>query len=331
MPEVKTVPVLGKSPLPRLWLAPMAGYTDAAMRRLCHRMGAEASVSEMISAKAVVYRDKKTVALGHTTADEGPVLLQIFGSEPGVMAEAAAMLAEGYCGSAPAGIDINMGCPVPKIAGNGEGSALMRTPALCEAIVAAVRAALPKDLPLTVKLRLGWDAAHISLPEVADAVVRGGAGAVFVHGRTRAAMYSGEADWAPITALAARLPVPVIGNGDIADAGTALRRFTESGCYGVMVGRGAVGNPFLFREIAALTAGKPLPPPPTRRERVEVALLHLCDAIAEKGEGCAVRESRKQIAAYIHGMAGAAAVRAAVNAATTYREVEAVLLPLAEE
>lgn len=308
----------------------MAGYTDAAMRRLCHRMGAEATVSEMISAKAVVYRDKKTVALGRTTPEEGPVLLQIFGSEPAVMAEAAGMLAEGYCESIPAGIDINMGCPVPKIAGNGEGSALMRDPARCEAIVAAVRAALPGDLPLTVKLRLGWDSAHISLPEVADAAVRGGAAAIFVHGRTRTQMYAGEADWEPITALAARLAVPVIGNGDIADADVALRRLRESGCHGIMIGRGAVGNPFLFREIAAALRGEVMPPP-TRRERVETALAHLEDAIRDKGEACAVREARKQIAAYIHGMNGAAAVRAAVNAATTLREVEAVLLPLAEE
>ena len=308
----------------------MAGYTDAAMRRLCYRMGAEATVSEMISAKAVVYRDKKTVALGRTTPEEGPVLLQIFGSEPAVMAEAAGMLAEGYCESIPAGIDINMGCPVPKIAGNGEGSALMRDPARCEEIVAAVRAALPAHLPLTVKLRLGWDSAHISLPEVADAAVRGGAAAIFVHGRTRTQMYAGEADWAPITTLAARASVPVIGNGDITDADVALRRLRESGCHGIMIGRGAVGNPFLFREIAAALRGEVMPPP-TRRERVETALAHLEDAIRDKGEACAVREARKQIAAYIHGMNGAAAVRAAVNAATTLREVEAVLLPLAED
>ena len=318
-------------PLPRLWLAPMAGYTDTAMRRLCHRMGAEASVSEMISAKAVVYRDRKTVSLGRTSPEEGPVLLQIFGHEPAVMAEAAGMLAEGYCGSVPTGLDINMGCPVPKIAGNGEGSALMRDPALCEEIVRATRAALPSHLPLTVKLRLGWDSAHISLFEVADAVLRGGASAIFVHGRTRTQMYAGEADWAPIEALAARCAVPVIGNGDITSAEGALRSLRESGCHGVMIGRGAVGNPFLFREISAALRGEPIPPPPTRRERVEVALAHLRDAIADKGEGCAVRECRKQIAAYIHGMSGAAAVRAAVNAATTLREVEGVLLPLAED
>ena len=311
--------------LPRLWLAPMAGYTDAAMRALCHAMGAEGTVSEMISAKAVTYRDKKTVPLGRVGKDEGTVFLQIFGRESAVMAEAAGMLAEGYCGSRPAGIDINMGCPVPKIAGNGEGSALLRDPALCEEIVRAVRAALPKDMPLTVKLRLGWDAGSRNFLEVADAVVRGGVDAIFVHGRTRAMMYMGEADWESIAALRAAVPVPVIGNGDITSAEIARARLKESGCYGLMVGRGAVGNPFLFREIAAALAGAPIPPPPTLAEQVETALLHLRAAIADKGEAVAVREARKQIAAYVHGKVGAAAVRAAVNRAVTYAEVEEIL------
>lgn len=317
--------------LPRLWLAPMAGYSDAAMRALCHSMGAEASVSEMISAKAVVYRDKKTVALGRVTPAEGPVLLQIFGKEPPVMAEAAAMLAEGYCGSRPDGLDINMGCPVPKIAGNGEGSALMRDPGLCAAIVSAVRAALPQELPLTVKLRLGWDPASQNVHEVAAAVAEAGATAIFLHGRTRAAMYSGTADWEAIAAVAASLPIPVIGNGDIADAKTAARRLAESGCHGIMIGRGAVGNPFLFREISAILQGKAPPPSPTSGERVETALLHLRAAIADKGEAIAVRECRKQIAAYTHGMPGAAAIRAAVNAAVRYDEIEALLLEILEK
>ncbi|MBQ2719203.1 MAG: tRNA dihydrouridine synthase DusB [Clostridia bacterium] len=317
------------SPLPRLWLAPMAGYSDTAMRALCHRMGAEASVSEMISAKAVVYRDKKTVPLGRITPPEGPVLLQLFGKEPSVMAEAAALLAGGYCGSVPAGLDINMGCPVPKIAGNGEGSALLRDPELCYRIVAAVRAALPKELPLSVKLRLGWTREELTVLRVAEAVTAAGASFLFVHGRTRAEMYAGKADWETIAAVAAAVPVPVIGNGDVGDAATALRRLSESGCHGLMIGRGAVGNPFLFREIAAALRGE-CAPPPTREERIETALAHLRAAIADKGEGIAVRESRKQIAAYTRGMTGAAAIRGAVNAATTYAEVAALLSPLTE-
>ena len=311
--------------LPRLWLAPMAGYTDTAMRALCHAMGAEATVSEMISAKAVVYRDRKTVALGRTTPEEGKVLLQIFGKEPAVMAEAAAMLSDGYCGSRPYGLDINMGCPVPKIAGNGEGSALLRSPSLVHDIVAAVRGALPADLPLTVKIRLGWDRQSKNYLEVADAAVRGGASAIFVHGRTRTEMYAGLADWEAIAALREACPLPVIGNGDITSAEVARERLAASGCYGLMIGRGAVGNPFLFREVAALLRKEVPPPPPTRAERIETALLHLEAAIRDKGEAIAVRECRKVIAAYIHGMKGAAAVRFAVNAAVTYREIEEIL------
>ena len=314
-----------RTALPRLWLAPMAGYTDIAMRRICHRMGAEATVSEMISAKAVTYRDKKTVALGRIAPDEGVVFLQIFGKEPEVMAEAAAMLAEGYCGSVPAGIDINMGCPVPKIAGNGEGSALMRDPALCERIVSAVRAAMPPDMPLTAKIRIGWDDAHKNAATVAAAVEAGGASALFVHGRTRNAMYAGKADWEAIAAVRASVGIPVIGNGDVTSGEIAAARLSESGCYGLMIGRGAVGNPFLFREIAAALSGEPIPAPPTAAERIAAAMAHLDEAILEKGEDIAVRECRKQIAAYTAGMQGAAAVRAAVNAAESRDAVAAAL------
>lgn len=315
---------------PRLWLAPMAGYTDIAMRRICHRMGAEATVSEMISAKAVTYRDKKTVALGRIAPDEGIVFLQLFGKEPAVMAEAAAMLAEGYCTSTPAGIDINMGCPVPKIAGNGEGSALMKDPALCERIVSAVRTALPKDMPLTAKIRIGWDDKSKNATEVASAVASGGADALFVHGRTRTAMYAGQADWEMIARVREAVSIPVIGNGDITSGADALGRLAASGCYGLMVGRGAVGNPFLFREIAAALRGEPIPPPPAKEERIAAALLHLDEAIAEKGEALAVRECRKLIAAYTAGMVGAAAVRAAVNAAETREQVRLALNGIAE-
>lgn len=317
---------MGKAsfPLPRLWLAPMAGYTDSAMRALCHEMGAEASVSEMISAKAVVYRDRKTVALGKIGEGEGTVFLQLFGREPAILAEAAALLAGGYCGSRPAGIDVNMGCPVPKIAGNREGSALLREPTLCHDIMRAMRAALPRELPLTAKIRLGWDERSRNAAEVAAALAEGGADAVFVHGRTRAAMYGGEADWDAIRALAEGLPIPLIGNGDIVSRESAERRFLGSACYGLMVGRGAVGNPFLFRELAAMLRGEPSPPPPTEGERVLAALSQLRAAIADKGEAVAVREARKQVAAYLHGRKGAAEARRRINLATTYAEVEEI-------
>ena len=312
------------TPFPRLWLAPMAGYTDSAMRALSHKMGAEATVSEMISAKAVTYRDKKTVALGAIKEGEGPVLLQLFGKEPSVMAEAAGMLSAGYCGSIPFGIDVNMGCPVPKIAGNGEGSALLRSPELCERIVSAMRAAMPKDMPLTCKLRLGYTDTY-TVKEVAAACVSGGASALFVHGRTRPMMYAGEADWEAIAAVRASVPLPLIGNGDITSGALAARRLSKSGCYGLMVGRGAVGNPFLFREIRAHLMGEEPPAPPTPRERAEMALAHLAAAIRDKGEALAVRECRKQIAAYLRALPGAAALRHAVMSAVTYREIEALL------
>ena len=310
---------------PRLWLSPMAGYSDAAMRRVCFSLGAEAAVSEMISAKAVVYRDKKTVALGRLFPDEGPVFIQLFGKEPAIMAEAAAMIAEGYCGELlPAGIDVNMGCPVPKIAGNGEGSALMKTPALCFDIIREMRAALPPAMPLSAKIRVGWDKESQNACEVARAIEEGGADLLFMHGRTREAMYGGEADWESIASVAASVSIPLIGNGDITSAEIARKRLSESGVYGLMVGRGAIGNPFLFREIKTLLEGKSAPLP-SIEERVKTALWQLSLSVEEKGEAVAVRECRKQIATYLAGIPRVAAARAAINASTTFPEIKAIL------
>lgn len=310
---------------PRLWLGPMAGYSDAAMRRVCFSFGAEAAVSEMISAKAVVYRDKKTVALGRLFPDEGPVFIQLFGSEPSIMAEAASMIGEGYCGEIlPAGIDVNMGCPVPKITGNGEGSALMKNPALCFDIIREMRAALPKGMPLSCKFRVGWDEGQKNAVEVAKAAEEGGADLLFMHGRTKAAMYGGKADWESIGTVAEAVSVPLIGNGDITSAAIAKRCMESYGVYGVMVGRGAIGNPFLFREIKALFGGESAPPPSVE-ERVKTALWQLSLSVEEKGEAVAVRECRKQIATYLAGMPRVAAARAAINASSTYREIQAIL------
>ena len=305
-----------------LFLAPLAGYTDTAMRRICRDYGAEYTVSEMVSAKALCYHDKKTPLLARVERCELPMAVQIFGSEPASMAEAAKMVADGMAGGVPpSAIDINMGCPVKKIVSAGDGSALMKDPSLVYAIVDAVVRAV--SLPVTVKIRSGWDDAHKNAVEVARAAEAGGASLIAVHGRTRNQMYSGEADLAVIAAVKAAVACPVVGNGDIATAADALRMKRDTGCDGVMIGRGAVGNPFLFAEIRAAMEGREYTPP-TAEERVETALRQLRLAAEEKGEGVAVTESRKQFADYLHGMRGAAAVRGHINAATTLVQVEAL-------
>ncbi len=308
---------------PRLWLGPMAGYSDSPLRALCHRYGADASVSEMISAKALVFRDKKTKPLGCIREGEGPVSVQIFGSDPSVLAEAAVMLAEGYCGGLPPfAIDINMGCPMPKITGNGEGSALLRDPELCYRIASAVSKALkPKEMPLTAKIRLGWSKDERRGGEVAEALEAGGVAALFVHGRTRAEMYAGEADAEAIRAIRERVrSIPVVANGDIRDGKSALALRERSGCDCLMIARGAVGNPFLFREVKAALASLPYEGP-SDFERIEAAKEQLCMATALYGEERGVLESRKQLASYISGVRGAASLRALINTAKTQEEI----------
>ena len=307
-----------------LFLAPLAGYTDTAMRRVCREHGAEYTVSEMVSAKALCYHDKKTPLLARVESCDLPMAVQIFGSEPDSMAEAAAMVAEGMAGGAsPSAVDINMGCPVKKIVSAGDGSALMKDPDLVFRIVSAVSGRVA--LPVTVKIRAGWDEAHKNAVEVAKAAEAGGASLIAVHGRTRKQLYSGEADWSIIADVKKALQIPVVGNGDVTCAGDALRMREETGCDGVMIGRGAVGNPFLFAEIRAAMDGLPYTPP-SPKERVETALYQLRLACEEKGERVAVTESRKQFADYLHGMRGASAVRGRINAALTYAEAEALAM-----
>ncbi len=305
-----------------LFLAPLAGYTDTAMRRVCRSFGAEYTVSEMVSAKALCYHDKKTPLLARVCEEDLPSAVQIFGSDPASMAEAAKMVAAGMAGGVPpSAIDINMGCPVKKIVSAGDGSALMKNPALVHAIVDAVVKVV--SLPVTVKIRAGWDEKSKNAVEVAKAAEAGGASLVAVHGRTRNQMYSGTADLKIIADVKNALQIPVVGNGDIDSAAAARRMLLETGCDGLMIGRGAVGNPFLFAEIRAAMDGTPYTPP-TPTERVDTALRQLRLAIEEKGEMVAVTESRKQFAAYLHGLRGAAAVRGRINAALTYAEVEAL-------
>lgn len=313
-----------------LFLAPMAGYTDRAMRLVSNMCGAEFCTTEMVSAKAVVYGDKKTYNLARIRADEGPVALQIFGSEPQIMAEAAnklqyAYAAEGYI--APVAIDINMGCPVNKIFGNGEGSALMKNPALIYDIVKAVVDAT--DIPTTVKIRAGVDSSHINAVECALAAESAGAALVCVHGRTRAQLYGGVADREIIKNVKSALQIPVVANGDIVDASSAAAMLTDTGADGIAIGRAAVGNPFIFREIKSLFSGEDFTPP-TSDEKIKMALLELRAAVEDKGEAYAIPEARKKIALYFKGFRGSAALRAGINSAVTYDEVERLIYSLAE-
>lgn len=304
-----------------LSLAPLAGFTDHAMRALCHAYGAEYSVSEMISAKAVCYGDKKTPTLARLFEKDGPTAIQLFGSEPAFMAEAAKRL---YAMSEEAGVlpfafDINMGCPVPKVAGNGEGSALMKAPALAAEIVRAMKDATP--LPVTVKIRAGWDESNKNAPELAKMLEAAGAAAICVHGRTRAEMYSGRADLAVIAAVKVAVQIPVIGNGDVTDGASALRMLRECGCDGIAVGRGAVGNPFVFEEIAAALEGRAYIPP-TGKARYAAAVAQLRLRAEEKGERTAVLESRKQMAAFLHDFRNAPAARARIHEAESIADME---------
>lgn len=311
-----------------LCLAPMAGYTDRAMRLVCHNEGVEHSVTEMVSAKAVVYNDKKTFALAKILPDEGPVSVQIFGSEPEIMAEAAAVLANPTDGIRPVAIDINMGCPVNKIFSNGEGSALMKSPELIEKITKAVSSAI--DIPTTVKIRAGINKNSINAIECALAAEEGGANLLCIHGRTREQMYGGIADREIIKNVKSALHIPLIANGDIVDSASAVSMLRDTNADGIAIGRGAVGNPFIFREILSVLEGGEYIEP-TLEERIDTALLQLRVAIEEKGERMAIPEARKQIALYLRSFHGAARIRAEINRSLTYKEVEKALLSAIQE
>lgn len=311
-----------------LMLAPMAGYTDRAMRCVSYACGAEYSTTEMVSAKAVVFGDKKTQNLARIRADEGPVALQIFGSEPGVMAEAAGKLSSGYEAEGyvpPVAIDINMGCPVNKIFSNGDGSALMKNPSLIYDIVSQVRAAV--SIPVTVKIRSGIDSSHINAVECALAAEEAGASLVCVHGRTRAQLYGGKADREIIKNVKSSLQIPVIANGDVTDAESALSMLRDTNADGIAIGRAAVGNPYIFAEIASALKGGSFTPP-SLSEKVEMAKRELRLAVEDKGESVAIPEARKKIALYFKGFRGCAALRAGINLAITLDEVERLLSAL---
>ena len=305
-----------------LMLAPMAGYTDYAMRRICRECGAEYLVSEMVSAKALVYQDRKSIPLARIRPEELPAAVQLFGAEPEVLAEAARLLEAGVAGGAkPSAIDLNFGCPVRKITANGEGSALMKSPKLIEQIVSRVSKAV--KIPVTAKLRIGWDEASRNVVECALRAEAGGATAVCIHGRTRTQQYSGEADLEAIAEVVRALTIPVIGNGDVRDGASAMRMLRETGCAALMIGRGAVGNPFVFREIAAAIDGRPYVAP-TLADGLSLGLRQLRYAIEDKGEETAVLETRKSFASYLVGFRGAASWRARIHSASSYAELEAI-------
>ncbi len=307
-------------------LAPMAGFSDYAMRRISCEYGAEYSVTEMVSAKAVVYNDKKTFSLAKITRHEAPTAIQIFGREPSVMAEAAGVLSVFSGGGAlPVAIDINMGCPVHKIYSNGEGSALMKNPSLIYDITRAVSNAV--SIPVTVKIRLGIDSEHINAAECALAAEEAGASAITVHGRTKTQMYSGCADMEKVADVKKSVQIPLFANGDIQNAEDALRVLKDTGADGIMIGRGAVGNPFIFSEIRAVLSGEDyILPTPEQIKRT--ALSQLDYAILDKGETVAVREARGQLAKYFRSFCGAAELRARINRALTREDIERAIFEI---
>lgn len=299
-------------------LAPMAGVTDAAMRLLCHEQGAAWAVSEMLSAKGWVFskgKNRNANDLLKRLPGEGVAGLQLFGSEPEYIAEAARQLEDrGF-----QFFDLNFGCPAPKITGNGEGSAMMREPARIGAVVRALSDAT--KLPVTAKIRSGWDAASINAVEVAQICADNGAQAIAVHARTRAQQYAGAADWRVIREVKRAVTVPVFGNGDVRCGEDAVRMIDETGCDAVIVGRAAQGNPWIFAEIAAALRGEGWTPP-TPQARVEMAMKHYQFEIELFGEKLALLEMRKHIAWYVHGMRGASHFRETIN---TMGDVPSVL------
>ena len=303
-----------KSPF---FLAPLAGFTDAVMRTLCEEQGAALTYTEMVSAKGLYYGGSKTNDLTYIPEGAGPTAIQIFGSEPDIMAYAAREL-DSLSNEV---LDINMGCPVPKVVRNGDGSALMKDPELVCEIVKAVTAATEK--PVTVKMRKGFD--RPNAVEVALAAQEGGASAVCVHGRTREQYYSGTADRSIIRDVKEALDIPVIASGDVTDAASGMSMLAETGCDMVMIGRGALGNPWVFRELNAAYRGLEIPPRPSDAEKTAMMLRHLEMLCALKGESTGVKEFRKYIIRYTKGMHGAAAVRRRANDVTSLEEMKEVI------
>lgn len=306
----------------RYILGPMAGVTDLPFRLLCREQGAGLLCMEMVSAKAIYYNNRNTESLLEIHPDEKPVSLQFFGSDPKIMSEMAKRIEERPF----AILDINMGCPVPKVVKNGEGSALMKNPKLVYEIVSAIVKAI--DKPVTVKIRKGFDDDHVNAVEIAKIIEEAGAAAVAVHGRTREQYYSGKADWDIIRQVKEAVSIPVIGNGDVTSPQKADELVRRTGCDGIMIARGAEGNPWIFSEMIRWEETGELPPRPDKDEIREMMLKHARLQLEYKGEFCGIREMRKHVAWYTKGLKGAARLREKVNAVESLEELENLLTSL---
>ncbi len=302
-----------------LTLGPMAGVTDFAFRGVCHALGAALTTTEMVSAKALCYHDEKTKELLYIPPDEHPGAAQIFGHEPEVMAEAAQMALEI---SGADMLDINMGCPVGKIVKSGDGSALMKTPELAAKIVESVRAAV--RVPVTVKFRKGWDNGSANAVEFARLMEQAGADAVAVHGRTRAQMYAGRADWDIIREVRKAVQIPVIANGDVFTPEDAAHILRYTGCELAMIGRGSFGNPWLFTRGQAAIDGREIPPLPPLSERIELAESQIVTLASRLGEHRACMEARHQLPWYLHGIPHSAVYRQELTQVNTLEDIDRV-------
>ena len=302
-----------------VFLAPMAGVTDLPFRLLCKEQGCGMMCTEMVSAKAMLYNNKNTDKLREVDPRERPVAVQLFGSDPEILSRMAARIEDGPYDF----IDINMGCPVPKVVNNGEGSALMRNPKQVEAILTAMVKALKK--PVTVKFRKGFNDREVNAVEIAKIAESCGVAAVAVHGRTREQYYSGTADWDIIRQVKEAVSIPVIGNGDIFTPEDGKRMLEETGCDGLMVARGAKGNPWIFKRLTHYLDTGELLPPPTKEEKKEMILRHARMQVELKGEYQGIREMRKHVAWYTAGCPGSSALRNDVNLVETLAELEELI------
>lgn len=309
-----------------VFLAPMAGVTDLVYRKICREYGADMVYTEMVSSNGLYYNDEKSISMLETQITERPVALQIFGNEPEIMAS----VVERYINDLEHVdiLDINMGCPAPKIVNNGNGSALMKNPILAGKIIEAVVKQSKK--PVTVKIRKGWDDTQINAVEFAKILEASGAEAITVHGRTRDQFYAGKADWDIIGEVKAAVKIPVIGNGDVFSAEDGLEMLAKTGCDAIMIGRGCQGNPWLFQQIKQ-GINQELIRVPSASEKIDLAISHLEKLAAYKGEHCAVKEMRKHMGWYIKGLKNATEVRRIINTLNTKSEVAEVLRQYRED